>query len=157
MHQNKAKVRKFRQKRILGTAVRLTIFNNIQLIKKKFGNNIDVHMKEQCWNNEACLFIIFKVINKNPPWKNIKDHISVRKGSITYKNYDVFMRNLAHSQKPSYWRLTENFNCVSWYEVGSEFLPKQWPPGKLRLARSRKRLIHSFNVSTAHVRNINGR
>ena len=47
MHQNKAKVRKFPQKRVLGTAVRLTIFSNIQLIKKKFGSNIDGHMKEQ--------------------------------------------------------------------------------------------------------------
>ena len=34
MHQNKAKVRKFPGKCVLGTAVRLTIFSNIQLIKK---------------------------------------------------------------------------------------------------------------------------
>ena len=46
MHQNKAKVKKFRGKRVLGTAVRLTIFSNIQLIKK-IGSIIDGHMKEQ--------------------------------------------------------------------------------------------------------------
>ena len=157
MHQNKAKVRNFPWKRVLGTAVRLTIFSNIQLIKKKFGSNIDGHMKEQSWNNEACRFINFKVIIKTPPWKNIKDHVSARKGSITYKHFEVSMRNLTHSQKPSYWRLVESFNFVCWYEVGSEILPKQWPPGEHRFARSRKRLIHDFTVSTAHVGNINGR
>ena len=67
------------------------------------------------------------------------------------------MRNLKHSKKPSNWKLAESFNFVCWYEVGSEFLPKQWPPGKHRFARSRKRLIHDFTVSTAHVRDINGR
>ena len=51
----------------------------------------------------------------------------------------------------------ESFNCVCWHEVGSEFLQKQWPPGKHRFARSRKKLIHDFKVSTAHVQNINGR
>ena len=99
--QNKVWCIKIKQrsekKRVLGTAVRLTIFSNIQLIKKKFGSNIDGHMKEQSWNNEACRFIIFKVIIKNPPWKNIKDHISARKRSITYKDFEVFMRNLTHS------------------------------------------------------------
>ena len=99
--QNKVWCIKIKQrsekKRVLGTAVRLTIFSNIQLIKKKFGSNIDGHMKEQSWNNEACRFIIFKVIIKNPPWKNIKDHISARKGFIAYKNVEVFMRNLTHS------------------------------------------------------------
>ena len=34
VHQNKAKVRRFAWKCVLGTAVRLTIFSNIQLIKK---------------------------------------------------------------------------------------------------------------------------
>ena len=89
--QNKVWCIKIKQrsekKRVLGTAVRLTIFSNIQLIKKKFGSNIDGHMKEQSWNNEACRFIIFKVIIKNPPWKNIKDHISARKGSINTSRY----------------------------------------------------------------------
>ena len=33
VHQNKAKVRKYASKRVLGTAARLTIFINIQLIK----------------------------------------------------------------------------------------------------------------------------
>ena len=33
VHQNKAKVRKCASKRVLGTAARLTIFSNIQLIK----------------------------------------------------------------------------------------------------------------------------
>ena len=146
VHQNKAKVRKFAWKRVLGTAVRLTIFSNIQLIKKKFGSNIDGHMKEQFWNYEACRFIIFKVITKNPPWKNIKYHISARKGSIAYKNFEVFMRNL-----------TQSFNFACWYKGGIEFLPRQWPPGKHRFARSRKRLIHDFTVSTAHLRNIHGR
>ena len=97
IHQNKAKVRKFPWKPVLGTAVRPTIFSNIQLIKKKFDSNIDGHMKEQSWNNESCGFIVFKVMIKNPPWKNIKDHISARKGSVTYKNFQVFMRNLTHS------------------------------------------------------------
>ena len=32
-------------KRILGTAVRLSIFSNAQLINKKIGSNIDGHMK----------------------------------------------------------------------------------------------------------------
>ena len=67
------------------------------------------------------------------------------------------MRNVTHSQKPSYWRLAESFNFVCWYEVGSEFLPKQWPPGKHRFTRGRKKLIHDFKASTAHVQNINGR
>ena len=116
-------------------------------------------MKEQSWNNEACFFIIFKVIIENPPWnwKNIKDHISPRKVPITYENFEVLIINLTHCKKSSYWRLAESFNCVCLYELGSEFLPKQWRPGKHRLARSRKRLIHDFKVSTAHVRNINSR
>ena len=97
-------------------------------------------MKEQFWNYEACRFIIFKVITKNPPWKNIKYHISARKGSIAYKNFEVFMRNL-----------TQSFNFACWYKGGIEFLPRQWPPGKHRFARSRKRLIHDFTISTAHV------
>ena len=54
-------------------------------------------MKEQSWNNEACGFVVFKVIIKNPPLKNIKDHISARKGSVTYKHFEVFMRNLTYS------------------------------------------------------------
>ena len=126
----KTKFRKFPWKPVLRTAVRLTIFSTIQLIKKKFGSNIDGHMKEHSWNNEACHFMFFKVIIKNPPWKNIEDHISAREGSVTYKNVEVFRTNLTHSYKPSYWRLVESFNFVCWYEVGSEFLPKQWPPGK---------------------------
>ena len=97
LHQNKAKVEKFPWKRVLGTAVRLTIFSNIQLIKKKFGSNIDGHVKEQSWNNEACRFIIFKVIIENPQWINIKDHILERKGYITYKKFEVLLRNLTHS------------------------------------------------------------
>ena len=140
MHKNKAKVRKFPWKRILGTTVMLTIFSNIQLIKKRFGSNYDRHMKEQFWNYEACRFIIFKVIIRNPTWKNIKYHILARKGSITYKNFEVFVRNL-----------TQSFNLACWYEVGIEFLPKQWPPGKHSFARSRRRLIHDFTVSNAHV------
>ena len=92
--QNKVWCIKIKQrsekKRVLGTAVRLTIFSNIQLIKKKFGSSIDGHVKEQCWNNEASRFIIFKV--KNTPWKNIKDHISARKGSVTYYNFEVSWR-----------------------------------------------------------------
>ena len=95
VHQNKAKVRRFAWKCVLGTAVRLTIFSNIQLIKKKFGSNIDGHLEEESWNNEAC-------------------------------------------------------------HVRSYFLTKQWPPGKHRFAGSRKRLMHDFKVSTAHVRDING-
>ena len=86
VHQNEAKFKKFQWKRVLGTAVRLNIFSNIQLIKKKFGSNIDGHMKEECWNNEACRFIIFKIIIENPPLRNIKNDISATKGSITYKN-----------------------------------------------------------------------
>ena len=45
---------------------------------------------------------------------------------------------------------------MCWYKVGSEILPKQWPPGK-HIARSRKRLILDFTVFTARVRNINDR
>ena len=63
VHQNKAKFRKFPWKRVLGTAVRLTIFSNIQLIKKKFGSNID---GQQNWKNSpetmkpiALLFLKF--------------------------------------------------------------------------------------------------
>ena len=50
-----------------------------------------------------------------PPWKIIKDPISAKKGSITSKNSEVFLRNLTHSQKPSYWRLglVESFNFVA--------------------------------------------
>ena len=158
VHQNKAKFRKFPWKRVLGTAVRLTIFSNIQLIKKKFGSNIDGHMKEQSWNNEACFYIIFKLIIENPlwNWKNMEDHISPIKVPITYENFEVLMSNLIRCKKPSYWRLAESFNCVCWYEVGSEFLQKQWPPGKHRFAGSRKRLMHDFKVSTPHVRDISG-
>ena len=51
INQNKVLRIKTKQRsensRVLGTAVRLTISSNIQLIKKKFGSNIDVHMKEQ--------------------------------------------------------------------------------------------------------------
>ena len=97
VHQNKAKVRKCAWKRVLGTAASLTIFSNIQLIKNKLGSNIDGHVKEQSWNNETCHFIVFQVIVKNSPWENIKDHISARKGSVTYKNVEVFIRNLTHS------------------------------------------------------------
>ena len=95
VHQKKAKVRKFPCKRVLGTDVSLTNFSNIQLIKKKFGSNIDGHLEEESWNNEAC-------------------------------------------------------------HVRSDFLTKQWPPGKHRFAGSRKRLMHDFKVSTAHVRDISG-
>ena len=70
---------------------------NIQLIKKKFDSNIDGQVKELSWNNEACCFIIFKVIIKNYPRKNIKDHISARKAAITYKNFEVFLKNWTHS------------------------------------------------------------
>ena len=73
------------------------MFINIQLTKKEFGSNIHGHIKKQFWDNEACCFIIFKVITKNPPWKNIKDDISARKGSITYKNFDVWLTKLTHS------------------------------------------------------------
>ena len=52
VHQNKAKFRKFPWKRLLWTAVRFSIFSNIQLINKKFGSNIDGHMMEQFWKNE---------------------------------------------------------------------------------------------------------
>ena len=52
------------------------------------------------------------------------------------------MRNLKHSLKPSYWRLAESFNFVCWYEVGSEFLPKQWSPGKW----SRKKQFQQFQL-----------
>ena len=47
MHQNKVKSIKFQRKGVLGTAVRLNIFSNIQLIKKKIDSNVDKHMKEQ--------------------------------------------------------------------------------------------------------------
>ena len=41
-------------------------FRNIQLINKKFDNNIDGRMKEQSWKNEACGFFDFEVIIKKP-------------------------------------------------------------------------------------------
>ena len=67
MHQSKAKIIKFPWQRVLGTAVRLNIFNNIQLINKKIGSNIDGHMKEDSWKNETCGFIDFEVIIEKPP------------------------------------------------------------------------------------------
>ena len=54
-------------------------------------------MKEQSWNKDASPFIIFKVVIENPPWKNIKDNISVRKVSITYRNFEALSRNLTHT------------------------------------------------------------
>ena len=154
MHQNKEKVRKFPWKCVLRTAVKLTIFSNIQLIKKEFSRNIDGHMTEQSWNNEACRLIISKIIIKNLLWKNKWPYFSEKR---VCKNLEIFMRNLTHSLKPSYWRLAGSFNFACWYEVGSEFLPKHWSAGKHRFGRSRKRLIHDVTVSTAHVQNINGR
>ena len=95
VHQNKAKFTKFPWKRVLGTAVSLNIFSNNLLIN--FGTNFYGHVKEHSWNNEDCLFIIFEVIIENLPWKNIKDHISARKGYITYENFEILLRNLKHS------------------------------------------------------------
>ena len=89
MQQNEAKFGKFPWKRVLGTSVRLNIFSTIQLINKKFGSNIDWHMKGNYEKNEACSFINFEVIIENFPWKAIKDHISVTKGSITSKNFGL--------------------------------------------------------------------
>ena len=113
VHQNKSKFRKFSWKCVLGTAVMLNIFSNIKLINKKFSRNIDGHMKEQSWKNEACGFINFEIINEKPPWNVIKDHISATKGSITSKNFEIFFRNLTHSWKHSYWRFVEIFKCVA--------------------------------------------
>ena len=67
MHQNKAKFITFPWERALGTAVRLNIFSNIQLKNKKFGSNIDGHMKEHSWKSEACGFINFEVLIKKTP------------------------------------------------------------------------------------------
>ena len=86
----------------MGIAVRFDIFRNIQLINKKFGSNINGCTKEQSWKNEACGFINFEVIIEKTPLNVIKDHISATKGSIASRNFDVFLRNLAHSRKPNY-------------------------------------------------------
>ena len=91
------KLQKIPVKACFRGTVRLNIFSNIELINKKFGSNIDGHMKEQSWNNEICHFINFKVITEKPLWKAIKDHSSATKGSITSKNFEVFLRNLTHS------------------------------------------------------------
>ena len=110
-------------------------------------------MKEQSWNNEAFHFIIFKVIMEIPPWKIIKDPISAKKGSITSKNSEVFLRNLTHSQKPSYRRLgldwiaakTKPFLTISILKFSflssfmfillfEDMLPKSNPYGNIRIA-----------------------
>ena len=46
---------------------------------------------------------------KKSPWKAIKDHISVTKGSINSKNFEVFLTNLTHSKNP----VTEKFEVCS--------------------------------------------
>ena len=51
-------------------------------------------MKEHSWKSEASGFINFEVIMKKPPRKVIKDRISARKGSITSKNFKVFLKIL---------------------------------------------------------------
>ena len=63
---------------------------------------------------------------EKPPWKTIKEHISATKGSMTFKNFKVFLTNLTHSSKPSYWRFMESLKCVA--EKRGTFLPKNWPP-----------------------------
>ena len=47
VHQNKAKVRKYASKRVLGTAARLTIFSKYSTNKNKLGRNSDGHVKEK--------------------------------------------------------------------------------------------------------------
>ena len=83
------KFRKLPWKCVLGTTLRLKIFSIIQLIKTKFGRNIDGCMEEKSWKNEVYSFINFEIIFKNSPWKSQKDHISATKGSI-------FSRNVGH-------------------------------------------------------------
>ena len=54
-------------------------------------------MKEHSWKSEACRFINFDVIIKEPPRKVKKDRISARKESITSQNFKVFLKILKRS------------------------------------------------------------
>ena len=47
---------------VSGTAVRLNIFSNIQRINKKFGSDIDGHLREHSWKNEVCRLIRLEFI-----------------------------------------------------------------------------------------------
>ena len=49
-------------------------------------------MKEQSRKNEAGGLINFEVLIEKSPWKAIL----ATKGSITSKNFEVFLRNLIH-------------------------------------------------------------
>ena len=54
-------------------------------------------MKEHSCKSEACRFINFEVIIKEPLRKVIKDRISARKESITSQIFKVFLKILTHS------------------------------------------------------------
>ena len=55
------------------------------------------------WKNSSqkmkpAVSIILKLrVIEKPPRKAMKDHISVTKGSITSKNFEIFLKNLTHS------------------------------------------------------------
>ena len=70
------------------------------------------------------------------------------KGSITSKNFELFLTNLTHSKKPSYLKFVA--------EERGAFLPKKMITCKYRFARSRERPIHYFKVSTGPAKNIDG-
>ena len=112
----------------------------------KFGSNIGGHMKKRSWENEIPGFIHFEVIIKKISWKATKGHISATKGSITSKNFEVFLRNLK-TYKLSYWRFVESFKCVG--EVGGDFLPKHWPPENTNFLDAERGLLECF-VKTAN-------
>ena len=77
----------------------------------------------------------------------MKDHSSATKGSITSKNFDVFLTILTYS-----YRNTGKFEVFSWRKRRA--FTKNLITWKYRLARSRERSIHDFTVSAAPVQNI---
>ena len=83
----------------------------------------------------------------------IKDHISATKGSITSKNFEILLRNLTRSQKPSYWRFLENFKCLADMKVEASFyenidqLETQICPEQ-REANTR---FHSWSYASGHI------
>ena len=127
-------------------AVRLNIFSNIQLINKKFCSDVGGHMKEQSWKNEAYGVISFEVIKLNV----IKVHISVTKGSITSKNFEIFLRNLTHSWKFSCGRFLESFKWIADMKWEVSFYQNTGHL-KTQICYKRREANAQFHSSTPHV------
>ena len=60
------------------------------------------------------------LIIEKPPWKDKEDHTSATNGSLTFKTFKVFLRNLTRRDGNL---VTEDLRKI-WYEVRGEFFTK---------------------------------